>query len=284
MDWRVENQMKSNPKIVLITGASSGFGLATATLLQEEGYNVFGTSRNPSKTTSPSKFEMLALDVNSDDSVNACVKSLLEKSGGKIDVLVNNAGFSLHGGIEETKLEEARLAFETDFWGCVRMVKAVLPAMRRQRSGRIINIGSFAGIVPLPFMGYYSIPKVALEWFSEVLRQEVKSLGVWASIVEPSFFKTNIYNAARRTTNTIQDYDGMRERVSTAFGNIAKAAGDPILVAKLVMKIIETEKPKLHYPVGSVGRYSVGSFLVLKKILPQSVIENQVRKMLDVDG
>jgi short-subunit dehydrogenase len=271
--------MKSGLKVVLITGASSGFGLATATLLQENGYAVFGTSRNPSKTTSPAKFEMLTLDVNSDNSVNACVKSLLEKSGEKIDVLVNNAGFVLTGGIEEMKLEEAKLQLETNFWGYVRLVKAVLPAMRKQRSGRIINIGSFAGFVPVPFMGYYAISKFALEAFSEALRQELKSLGVWVSIVEPNFFKTNISNAARSTTNKIQDYDGMRERVFAALRKHEKMGEDPILVAKLVMKIIETEKPKLHYPVGR-QKY----LLTLKKILPQSMVENQVRKSFNVDG
>jgi short-subunit dehydrogenase len=276
--------MRSNPRVVLITGASSGFGLATATLLQEGGCSVFGTSRNPSKTTIPSKFEMLALDVNSDDSVDACVKSLLEKSGGKIDVLVNNAGFVLRGGIEETKLEEARLQLETDFWGCVRMVKAVLPAMRKQGSGKIINIGSLGGVISQPFMGYYSISKFALEGFSEVLRQEVKSLGVWVSIVEPGFFKTNISNAANYTTSKIQDYDGMRERVYAALKRHDDAGQNPILVAKLIMKIIGTEKPKLHYPVGGAGRYSAGSMLFLKKIVPQSTVESQVRKMCDVDG
>jgi short-subunit dehydrogenase len=271
--------MRSGLKVVLITGASSGFGLATATLLQEKGYRVFGTSRNPSKTTSPIKFEMLASDVNSDDSVNACVKSLLEKSGGKIDVLVNNAGFALTGGIEETKLEEAKLQLETNFWGYVRMAKAVLPTMRKQRSGRIINIGSMAGFVPVPFMGYYAISKFALEGFSEALRQELKSLGVSVSIVEPTFFKTNIDNAARLTTNKIPDYDGMRERVYAALRKHAKEGGDPILVAKLVIKIIEAEKPKLHYPVGR-RKY----VLTLKKILPQSMFENQVRKNFNIDG
>ena len=272
--------MKSDTKVVLITGASSGFGLATATLLQEKGYSVFGTSRNPSKTKgSSAKFEMLALDVNSDDSVNACVKSLFEKSGGKIDVLVNNAGFGLAGGIEETKLEEAKLQLETNFWGYVRMVKAVLPTMRKQRSGKIINIGSFAGFLPVPFNGYYTASKFALEGLSEALRQELKSLGVSVSIIEPSFFKTNILNAIKETTNKIQDYDGMRERVYAAMRKRVEEGENPILVAKLVMKIIETEKPKLHYPVGK-GKY----ILTLRKILPQSMFENQLRKNLNVDG
>jgi len=270
--------LKSN-QVVLVTGASSGLGLATATLLQEKGYRVFGTSRNPSKATSPPKFEMLVLDVNSDDSVNACVESLLEKSGGKLDVLVNNAGFGLVGGIEETKLEEARLALETDFWGCVRMVKAVLPSMRKQRSGRIINIGSMETVIPVPFHGYYVAAKFALEGFSEVLRQEVKSLGIQVSIVKPSMFKTNALNAGRITTNKILDYDGMRERVRASFRKRAEAGEDPILLAELVMRIIETAKPRLHY---SVGRRKY--FVTLRKKLPESKYENMLRKRYNLDG
>ena len=270
--------MKADSRVVLISGASSGFGLATATLLQERGYTVFGTSRNPSKTN-PGKFEMLPLDVNSDESVNNCIRLVLEKTSGKIDVLVNNAGFVLTGGIEETKLEEAKMQLETNFWGYVRMIKAVLPTMRKQRNGRIINFGSLAGFFPVPFQGYYATSKFALEGFSEVLRQEVKSLGIWVSIVEPGFFKTNISNAARDTTNKIQDYDGMRQRAYAALKKQDESGQDPILVAKEVAKIIETRTPKLHYPVGRQK-----NAFVLKRILPQFMIENQVRKMFDVDG
>jgi NAD(P)-dependent dehydrogenase (short-subunit alcohol dehydrogenase family) len=132
--------MKADSKVVLITGTSSGFGLAIATLLQERGYIVFGTSRNPSKTN-PGKFEMLPLDVNSDESVNNCVKIVLEKTNGKIDVLVNNAGFVLTGGIEETKLEDAKMQLETNFWGYVRMIKAVPRAL----SGLLCDLEIRAG-------------------------------------------------------------------------------------------------------------------------------------------
>jgi NADP-dependent 3-hydroxy acid dehydrogenase YdfG len=179
--------LSSDKKIVLITGASSVFGKVTANLLQEKGFRVFGTSRKPT----PENFEMLLLDVNSDDSVKSCVTSLLERTGGKIDVLMNNAGFQM-GGIEEVSSEEAKLQLETNLWGYVRMAKGVLPVMRQQKSGRIINIGSLGGIVPVPFMGYYSISKFALEAFAEALRQEVRSLGIWVYIVEPAFFKTDI--------------------------------------------------------------------------------------------
>jgi short-subunit dehydrogenase len=159
------------------------------------------------------------------------------------------------------------------------MVKAVLPTMRKQRRGKIINIGSFAGFLPVPFNGYYTASKFALEGLSEALRQELKSLGVSVSIIEPGFFKTNILNATKETTNKIQDYDGMRERVYAAMRKRVEEGENPILVAKLVMKIIETEKPKLHYPVGK-GKY----ILTLRKILPESTFENQLRKNLNVDG
>jgi short-subunit dehydrogenase len=265
-------------KTVLVTGASSGFGNSIATLLAKNGYRVFGTSRNPSKAKIEN-VEMLELNVDSDESVDACARTLLERTGGTIDVLVNNAGYVQMGGIEETPMDEARAQLETNLWGYVRMAKAVLPAMRRQKSGKIINVGSLAGYFPVPFQGYYAISKFALEGFSEALRQEVRSLGIYVSIVEPGFFRTNIGAASKDTTNKIQEYDEMRKRAYSALDERGGGGQDPMHVAKLVLKIIETNKPRLHYAVGSEK-----SALFLRRLLPQSLIENQIRKMFRVDG
>jgi short-subunit dehydrogenase len=266
-------------KTVLITGASSGFGLTTARLLSENGYRVFGTSRDPTKLKEvPAKVEMLRLDINSDESVGACVNSLLEKTGGKVDVLVNNAGFVLYGAVEEASMEEAKAQLETNLFGAVRMIKAVLPTMRKQKSGCIINIGSLAGYVALPFQGYYATSKFALEGLTESLRHEVRSMGIKVSIVEPGFFKTNIAGATRDTKTNIADYEGAKKRVDSAMSEREGGAQDPILVAKTVIKIIQTEKPKLHYPVGREK-----SSLLFKRIIPQSMFENQVRRMFRLD-
>jgi short-subunit dehydrogenase len=170
------------PIVVLVTGASSGFGQETAALLSQRGFRVFGTSRKPAGQSADLGYEMVRLDVDSDESVNSCVKALLERTG-RLDVLVNNAGFVLTGGIEETSVEEAKAQFETNFFGAVRMVRACLPAMRKQGSGQIINMASIAAEIPTPFRGYYAAAKAALIAYSQALRHEVMSLGVKVSVV-----------------------------------------------------------------------------------------------------
>ncbi len=141
----------SDQRVVLITGASSGVGLSTARLLSGRGYKVFGTSRNPASAETITAVEMLPLDVRADDSVRACVEAVSNRAG-HIDVLINNAGYELAGALEELTAEDARAQFETNFFGVIRMVSAVLPLMRRQRSGHIINVGSLAGVSSIPFL------------------------------------------------------------------------------------------------------------------------------------
>ena len=152
---------------VLITGASSGIGRATAQLLTERGFTVYGTARRPDRAT-PEQFRLLALDVRSDDSVRACVDQVLSQTG-RLDVLFNNAGYALTGAAEETSLAEAKAQFETNFFGTVRMVNAVLPGMRKAGAGRIVNIGSLAGLTAIPFSAFYCATKFALEAYSEAL-------------------------------------------------------------------------------------------------------------------
>jgi len=179
----------ADQKIVLITGASSGVGQSTARLLSKEGHGVFGTCRNPARAEAIPSVEMLALDVCSDESVVACVKAVAARAG-RIDVLVNNAAYELSGAAEEISLAEAKAQFETNFFGVIRMVKAVLPIMRRQKQGQIINIGSLAGVSSIPFMGFYSASKFALEGFTEALRLEVEPFNIHVSLTEAGFLKT----------------------------------------------------------------------------------------------
>lgn len=202
-------------RVVLITGASSGFGLETARILLGRGFKVYGTSRNPAASHQEPGVGMVELDVNSDNSVQSGVTELLDETG-RLDVLVNNAGYALTGGAEETSIEEAKAQLETDFFGPVRTTKAILPAMRKQGSGQIINISSLAAVLPVPFEGYYSAAKAALLAWSEALRHEVKSLGIKVSVIEPGFFKTNLGNSRRVTKNTIADYDKLRRRATAA--------------------------------------------------------------------
>lgn len=168
-------------EVVLVTGASSGIGRAAARMLAERGYVVLGTSRDPASVAALPGVELLPLDVRSDASVSACVKAVLQRAG-RLDVLVNNAGYVLSAAVEEASPDEALAQFETNFFGAVRMLRAVLPIMRRQGGGQIINISSVAGLVPMPFWGYYSASKAALEALTEALRYEVKPFHIRVSL------------------------------------------------------------------------------------------------------
>jgi len=271
------SQSSSTDKVVLITGASSGFGQQTALLLAKHGFKVFGTSRKASGEKQDG-VEMLRLDITSDQSVRDCVSKLVGQAG-RIDVLVNNAGQVLTGGLEETSVEEAETHFDSNFFGAVRMVNAVLPEMRKRRSGQIINVASLAGTFPVPFEGYYGAAKAALMTYSEVLRQELKNLGIKVSVVEPGFFKTNLINARVMAANPIADYDDMRKRALTALEQSVVGGADAKDVAETILKIIETASPQLHYPVGKEKRY-----LLLKRILPDSMIESTARKHWHLDS
>jgi short-subunit dehydrogenase len=260
----------------LITGASSGFGKLSASLLAKRGFGVFGTSRKALEEKQDG-VEMLRLDITSDESVRRCVLNLLQKAG-RIDVLVNNAGQVLTGGLEETSIEEAKAHFDSNFFGAIRMVNAVLPEMRKRRSGQIINVASLAGTFPVPFEGYYGAAKAALMAYSDVLRQEVKNLGIRVSVVEPGFFKTNIINSRTRAANSISDYDETRKRAQSALEDSVGYGADPQEVAETICKIIESSSPRLHYAVGKEKRY-----VFLKRILPESIMESQARKHWQLD-
>ncbi len=264
-------------RVVLITGASSGFGRETARLLLARGFKVYGTSRNPSAKPQETGVGMIALDVDSDDSVRHGVKELFDETG-RLDVLVNNAGYVLTGGAEETSIAEAKAQLDTDFFGPVRMAKAVLPAMRKQGSGQIINISSMAAFLPVPFEGYYAAAKAALLAWSEALRHEVKSLGIKISVIEPGFFKTNLGDARRVAEYPIRDYDHLRVRAVTALDDDFRNGADPKIVGETVLRIITSKNPKLEYAVGREGRYRR-----LKHLMPQSIIENGVRKHWKLD-
>src|SRR5262245_27445041 len=181
--------MSSNQKVILITGASSGVGQSTARLLSRKGYKIFGTSRNPANAEAIPDVEMLPLDVRSDDSVAACLKAVADEAG-RIDVLVNNAAYELAGAIEEISIDEAKAQFETNFFGAVRMVQAVLPSMRQHKQAQIINVSSLSGVSSIPFMGIYSASKFALEGYTEALRMEVAPLNIHVSLTEAGFLKT----------------------------------------------------------------------------------------------
>ena len=268
----------NEPKVVLITGASSGFGKVTARLLAEQGYSVFGTSRRPSEAEPVPGVDMLQLDVRSDESVAACLGSVLRKAG-RLDVLVNNAGYIVAGAAEETPIEAVRAEFETNLFGAHRMVLAALPAMRKQRSGKIINISSVAGFASGPFLGFYSASKFAIEGYSEALRAEVRPFNIHVSLIEVGFSRTNIARNAQMPSRPISDYETCRERAFGCMLRRVEHGADPRLVAERVLRIVESKAPCLRHRVGweaigiALGRW----------IARDSVFERVVRKYFELD-
>ena len=271
-------EKSSKQKVVLITGASSGFGEVTASLLAQRGYRVFGTGRNPDRNRTWG-YEMLPLDVRSDDSVRACVQELMERTS-RLDVLISNAGYELAGAVEETSINEARDQFETNFFGAARMVKAALPVMRKQGGGRILLVSSLAGLISVPFHGFYSASKHALEGYAEALRHEVKGFNISVSLIEPGFFRTNLARAARNSTETVSEYAGMRERALKAFERAVQTGEDPGLVASLILSVVESRSPRLRYRAGKDAK----RLPRIKALVPEAAFEAGVRRNFHLDG
>jgi NAD(P)-dependent dehydrogenase (short-subunit alcohol dehydrogenase family) len=273
-----ETNKTTKLKTVLITGASSGFGKATAELLAGQGYRVFGTSRH-SNGVDPADYEMLTLDVRDDASVRRCVDAMLAKTG-RIDILINNAGYELSGALEETAVEEAKAQFETNFFGVLRMTNAVLPVMREQREGRIINIGSLAGLVSVPFHGMYSASKYALEGYTEALRQEVRPFNIRVSLVEPGFSSTNLARSGKQSSRLISDYSPMRERISPVFIESIHRGQQPEEIARLILALIRKASPRLRYRVGSDSVWLPR----VKMMVTEASFEAGVRRKFHLDG
>src|SRR5438876_10496938 len=240
---------KLTGKIALVTGASSGIGEATAQRLVTAGYTVYGTSRRSAPAEQRS-FEMLPLDVTSDESVKAVVREVM-RLGGRIDLLVNNAGFSIApAGAEESSIEQARSIFDTNFFGIVRMTRAVVPHMRYQGSGRIINIGSVLGFLPAPYMALYSATKHAVEGYSESLDHELRTRGIRVSVIEPAYTKTQFDANFLEPDSKLDEYRELRASLRKTFTEVMAAADDPSVVAAVVPEAASPAPPKPRYAAG----------------------------------
>jgi NAD(P)-dependent dehydrogenase (short-subunit alcohol dehydrogenase family) len=266
-----------NP-VAVVTGVSSGIGKATARALVGRGYRVFGTARSQTSAM-PAKVERVLLDVRDAASIEAGVREVLAKAG-RIDLLVNNAGGSMVGAIEETSLEQAQELFDLNFFGAVRMTQAVLPSMRAQKSGRIVFISSVVGFLPAPFMGFYSASKHAMEGLAESLDHETRTLGIRAVLVEPGFTRTNIGSNRMSPGGRVDDYAAARDR---AFENVTAqgSAGDePSVVAEAVLEAATAVKPRLRYPAGK----RAALLARLRRYLPASIFDGALRKQLRLDS
>jgi len=261
----------SEGNVVLVTGASSGFGRAIAGALATRGYVVFGTSRRPAADAAAQGTTLLEMDVDSDASVKACVGEVLRRAG-RVDALVNNAGLGYAGALEDTSIEEARSQFETNFFGLHRVCLAVLPHMRRQGSGRIVNMSSLGGLVTVPFQGMYCASKYAVEAYTQALRMEVRPFGIHVSMIEPGDFATG-FSASRRMTAASNGDSPYSMRCRAAVVRMAEdegAGGNIEPVARAVVTALESRHPRLRYPVASPLQRVL---VQLRHVLPQRLFE-----------
>lgn len=266
-------------KVALVTGASSGIGEATAQRLAAAGYKVYGTSRRGT-AASGRTFEMLPLDVTSDASVEALVKEVLRREG-RIDLLVNNAGFGVApAGAEESSIEQARAIFETNFFGLIRMTRAVLPHMRTQGSGRIINMSSVLGFLPMPYGALYAATKHAVEGYSESLDHELRTRGIRVSLIEPAYTKTPFDVNFLEPDSKLDAYRDARIAVSQRVKEVMAIAAEPGIVADVVVKAAGAAKPRLRYTAGALA----GRLRLLRTYAPAGLIDAGIRRDLRLDA
>jgi len=266
--------MKPAPLVVLVTGASSGFGLAISAGLAADGHRVFGTVRTRRPGPEPG-FATVRLDVTQDESVAAGVDEVIRRAG-RIDAVVNNAGMGIAGALEDTAIDEARTQFETNFFGTHRVCRAVLPHLRAQGRGHIVNMSSLAGHVPLPFQGFYSATKFAIEAYSEALRMELRPFGIAVSMIEPGDFATG-FTANRRMTlasTPSSPYHGACERAITRMARDEQANPDLSPVVDAVRSILGTPQPALRYPRAT---FVQRAFVAARPFLPQALAEFLIR-------
>jgi len=271
--------MKIKGSIALVTGASSGIGEATAKRLATAGYKVYGTSRRGAQSGQRS-FAMLPLDVTSDASVEAAVKELIRQEG-RIDLLVNNAGFGVApAGAEESSIDQAKAIFETNFFGLIRMTRAVLPQMRRQGNGRIINIGSVLGFLPMPYGALYAATKHAVEGYSESLDHELRTRGIRVSVIEPAYTKTQFDANFLAPDSKLDEYREVRALLDKVLKEVMATADEPTVVADVVLEAAIADRPKLRYVAGGLAN----RLRLLRRFAPAGLLDAGIRKDLRLDA
>jgi NAD(P)-dependent dehydrogenase (short-subunit alcohol dehydrogenase family) len=271
--------MKIEGSVALVTGASSGIGEATAKRLTMAGYKVYGTSRRGAQA-GQRNFEILPLDVTRDESVEALVKEVMRRDG-RIDLLVNNAGFSVApAGAEESSMEQAWSIFDTNFFGIVRMTRAVVPHMRRQGGGRIINIGSILGFLPRPYNALYAATKHAIEGYSESLDHELRTRGIRISIIEPGYTKTQFDANSLEADSKLDEYREVRAALGKQLKEALAVADEPDVVAGVVLEAATAARPKLRYTAGA----GASRLRLLRRFAPPGLVDAGIRKELHLDA
>jgi NAD(P)-dependent dehydrogenase (short-subunit alcohol dehydrogenase family) len=273
------NMKSKSHQIALVTGASSGIGQATAALLAKAGYTVYGTSRRGG-AAGEQPFGMLRLDVTSDASVDEAVAQVIQRES-RIDLLVNNAGFGVApAGAEESSIAQAQSIFDTNFFGVVRMTRAVLPHMRRQASGRIINIGSVLGVLPMPYGALYAATKHAIEGYSESLDHELRTRGIRVSVIEPAYTNTPFDANFLQPDAMLEAYGEARAAVSRRVKEVMATADHPGIVAEAVLKAARAARPQLRYAAGGLA----GRLTLLRRFAPAGMVDAGIRRDLRLDA
>ena len=262
----------TNPGVAVVTGASSGIGLATAKALQIAGFRVFGTSRRAVAERSDG-ITMLACDVTDDESVAKLVERVLAEAG-RINLLVNNAGMGLLGAAEESSTAQAQALFDVNVFGVLRMTKAVLPAMRQQRKGRIINVSSVLGLIPAPYSAVYASTKHAIEGYSESLDHELRTFGIRVVLVEPAYTRTAFEENQARPDQMLDVYDATRASMNVINRKAIETGDAPEVVARTIVEAATTSVPKRRYAAGKMAR----QISLLRRFVPESVFDKSLRK------
>jgi NAD(P)-dependent dehydrogenase (short-subunit alcohol dehydrogenase family) len=264
-----------NRKVALVSGASSGIGEATAKRLAAAGYKVYGTSRRGG-TDGQRDYEMIALDVTSEESVQAAVATVVQREG-RIDLLVNNAGFGVApAGAEESSLEQAQSIFDTNFFGMVRLTRAVLPQMRAQGGGRVINMGSVLGFLPMPYGALYAATKHAVEGYSESLDHELRDWNIRTVVIEPAYTRTPFEANLVEPDAPLDIYRDVRASVARRIQEVMAGAEGPEVVAEVVLKAAQAKHPKQRYTAGKLA----GRLRMLRLYAPASMVDSGLRKDL----
>ncbi|WP_353644984.1 oxidoreductase [Mesorhizobium sp. WSM2239] len=263
---------KSGRGVALVTGASTGIGRATAEALRDAGYRVFGTSRKSVPERSDG-ITMLTCDVSQDASVAGLIDEVLAKAG-RIDLLVNNAGIGLLGGAEESSVAQAQALFDVNLFGVLRVTNAVLPTMRSQGKGRIINLSSVLGLIPAPYSALYSSTKHAVEGYSESLDHELRPLGIRVVLVEPAYTRTSFEENLARPDKLLNVYDSARAGMNMIMRKAMETGDAPEVVAKTVLKAATDAVPRRRYAAGKMARQV--SFL--RRFVPESAFDKSLRK------
>jgi NAD(P)-dependent dehydrogenase (short-subunit alcohol dehydrogenase family) len=271
--------MQTDQPVALVTGASSGIGRATAQALAEAGFTVVGTSRVATKAPPLDGVTFVELDVTDADSVRGAVEQVVERFG-RVDLLVNNAGLGLAGAAEESSIGQTKAVFDVNVFGAIRMTTAVLPLMRAQGSGRVVNVSSVLGFIPAPFMAAYAATKHAIEGYSESLDHEVREHGVRVLLVEPGYTSTAFEANTAWSDSPLPVYAGQREVAGDVVAKAMRDADDPAVVAKVVVTAATAVKPRLRYPAGAMA----SRVSILRRLVPSRAFDRQIRKLNRLAG